>query len=236
MSSAAPFPLALLAGGLATRLRPITETIPKAMVDVAGEPFIFRQLRYFKTQGIESITLCVGYLGEQIRDAVGNGTDFGLNIHYSFDGPVLLGTAGALKKALPFLGNSFFVCYGDSYLPIDFKAVQSSYDRQGKPALMTVLRNQGQWDTSNVLLENGHLVEYNKKNVSVAMQHIDYGLSILSADLLKDIPLDRQSDLSDLFHSLSITSQLGFEEVSQRFYEIGSPQGLAETTEYFNTL
>ncbi|MEI6713455.1 MAG: nucleotidyltransferase family protein [Verrucomicrobiota bacterium] len=233
MSKRHAFPVAILAGGLATRLRPITSTIPKAMVDVAGEPFIFRQLRYLKAQGIERVVLCVGYLGEQIQEAVGDGAAFGLRVDYSMDGPTLLGTAGALKRALPMLGPDFFVFYGDSYLPIDFAPVQQAYIEQGKPALMTVLRNNGQWDKSNVLLEGDHLVEYNKRVLRPEMEHIDYGLSILSSEALKGLPENQPADLADIFTNLSHTGQLAHQEVHQRFYEIGSPEGLAETCALF---
>ena len=144
-------PVAILAGGLATRLRPITETIPKALVEVAGEPFIARQLNYLSEQGVSKVVLCVGYLGDMIRDVVGSGERFGLKVSYSEDGPTLLGTGGALKAALPLLGRHFFVLYGDSYLPVNFSAVQTAYEQNKRQSLMTVLKNQDRWDKSNVL-------------------------------------------------------------------------------------
>lgn len=227
------YPVAILAGGLATRLRPITSTIPKSLVDVAGEPFIFRQLRYLKSQSISDIVLCVGHLGEQIQSAVGDGSQFGLSVSYSFDGPTLLGTAGALKQALKLLGPHFFIFYGDSYLPIDFRPVQDAYLKQGKPALMTVLRNNGLWDKSNVFLQDGRLVEYNKRTMDTKMQHIDYGLSVVSDEIFKNLQENHPADLADIFTNLSHQGNLGFMEVTQRFYEIGSKEGLAETTELF---
>lgn len=234
------FPVAILAGGLATRLRPITEKIPKALVEVAGRPFIFRQLEYLRGQGIRKVVLCVGYLGERIEEAVRDGADFGLEVAYSFDGPVLLGTGGALRRAAPMLGTDFFVLYGDSYLPCDFRAVQEAYVASGKPALMAVLHNGDRWDKSNVLYRDGRIVEYNKRAPRPEMRHIDYGLGIISRDILARHS-DRQGpdqafDLSDLYHELSLSGQLaGFEvEVSQRFYEIGSHQGLQETESYFS--
>lgn len=234
------FPVAVLAGGLATRLRPITEKIPKALVEVAGRPFIFRQLEYLHGQGIRKVVLCVGYLGERIQEEVRDGGAFGLEVAYSFDGPVLLGTGGALRRAAPMLGNDFFVLYGDSYLPCDFRAVQEAYIRSGKPALMTVLHNGDRWDKSNVLYRDGRIVEYNKRAPRPEMRHIDYGLGIVSRDILarhSDGQGPGQAfDLSDLYHKLSLSGQLaGFEvEVSQRFYEIGSHQGLQETESYFS--
>ena len=118
-------PVAILAGGLATRLRPITEKIPKSLVDVAGEPFIVRQLDYLFRQRVRDVVLCIGYLGEMIEAVVGDGSRFGLRVSYSIDGPILLGTGGALRRAAPLLGEAFFVLYGDSYLPVDYRCDRS---------------------------------------------------------------------------------------------------------------
>src|SRR5579872_5855079 len=136
-------PVAILAGGLATRLRPLTDKIPKALVDVNGEPFIAHQLRLLASRGIPRVVLCLGYRGEMVRDFVGDGWEFGLQVNYSFDGPELRGTAGAIHQALPLLGDSFFVLYGDSYLPCDYAAVEQAFLTSGKTALMTVFCNEG---------------------------------------------------------------------------------------------
>lgn len=226
-------PVAILAGGLATRLRPITETIPKALVDVAGEPFILRQLRYLRDQGVGRVVLCVGYLGEQVRDVVGDGSACGLSVSYSQDWPKLLGTGGALKQALPLLDSQFLVLYGDSFLPIDFAAVEEGFLRSGKPALMTVQGNGNQWDKSNVLFVDDVIVEYNKRAPTPDMKHIDYGLGGLSADVLTTDSGDEAFDLADVYHRLSVTGQLAGFEVQERFYEIGSHKGLAEAADYF---
>lgn len=226
-------PVAILAGGLATRLRPITETIPKALVDVAGEPFILRQLCYLREQGVSRVVLCVGYLGEQVREAVGDGSAWGLSVSYSQDWPKLLGTAGALKQALPLLDSQFLVLYGDSFLPTDFAAVEEGFLRSGKPALMTVQRNADQWDKSNVLFADDVIVEYNKRAPTPDMKHIDYGLSGLSADVLTADGGDEAFDLADIFHRLSVTGKLAGLEVHERFYEIGSHKGLVEAADYF---
>lgn len=227
------YPVAILAGGLATRLRPITQTIPKALVDVAGKPFIARQLEYLQVQGVRDVVLCVGYLGEMIQNVVGTGERFGLNVSYSFDGSKLLGTGGALKKALPELGNHFFVLYGDSYLPLDFSEVQDMYIRSGQPALMTVLENGDRWDKSNVLFVDGQLVEYNKRAPRSEMAYIDYGLGLVSASVFDPYPNDAPFDLADVYQELSIKGQLVGLEVHQRFYEIGSHSGLKEAEEFF---
>jgi len=223
-------PVAILAGGLATRLRPITQTIPKSMVEVAGEPFVAHQLRYLRAQGVQDVVLCIGHLGEQVQAFVGDGSRFGLRVRYSPDGPVLLGTGGALCQALPLLGSAFFVLYGDSYLPIDFRQVQQAWAGSGRPALMTVLRNEGRWDRSNVEFEGGSIRQYNKKVSTPAMQAIDYGLSVLEAQLLHDWTDKVAFDLADLLHELSVSDRLAAFEVHQRFYEIGSHEGLRETT------
>jgi NDP-sugar pyrophosphorylase family protein len=228
-------PVAILAGGLATRLRPITETIPKALVSVAGQPFIVRQLAYLRAQGVSKVVMCIGYLGEMIEAVVGNGSQFGLDVSYSPDGSVLLGTGGAIKKALPMLGDQFFVWYGDSFLPVEFKAVEQAYLASGLDALMTVLKNGDQWDKSNVLFSNGKLLEYNKRAPRLVMTYIDYGLGVVSARVLDAYPAALPFDLADLYQALSMQGQLAGFEVHERFYEIGSHKGLKETEAYFLT-
>ncbi|HEY2817072.1 MAG TPA: nucleotidyltransferase family protein [Casimicrobiaceae bacterium] len=224
--------VAILCGGLAMRLRPITATIPKSLVQVAGEPFVVHQLRYLRKQGVSRVVLCVSYLGEQIVDVAGDGSAFGLDVGYSHDGPELLGTGGALKRALSLLGDSFFVLYGDSYLPIDFGEVERSFFSAASPALMTVLRNEDRWDKSNVRYEKGVIFEYNKRKPDTRMEHIDYGLSVVSGEALVPYPDASPFDLADVFHDLSAAGRLAGFEVFERFYEIGSPQGLTETADY----
>jgi NDP-sugar pyrophosphorylase family protein len=227
-------PVAILAGGLATRLHPITQTIPKALVPVAGVPFIERQLRYLASQGASEIVLCVSHLGERIQGVVSDGTRFGLQVKYSYDGPVRLGTGGAVRQALPSLGRAFFVLYGDSYLPIELAPVEAAFARSGKPALMTVLRNEQRWDRSNVeYRQDGVVVEYNKHRARPDMAYIDYGLSVLTPRALAGYPRGEPLDLADVYHDLSIAGELAGYEVRERFYEIGSRQGLDETEAYF---
>jgi NDP-sugar pyrophosphorylase family protein len=227
-------PVAILAGGLATRLRPLTETIPKSLVEVDGEPFLWHQLRLLRENRIDRVVLCLSHLGEQVRDSVGNGRTFGLHIDYSFDGPTLLGTAGALKQALPLLGESFFILYGDSYLPIDWAAVEHAFLESGKAGLMTVYRNEGQWDTSNVEFEDGHILAYNKKLRTARMRHIDYGLGILNAAALARVPDGQACDLATLYQELLEAGELAAFEVSHRFYEIGSFSGIEELRTYLS--
>jgi D-sedoheptulose 7-phosphate isomerase len=224
-------PIAILAGGLATRLRPITQKIPKSLVDVAGEPFLAHQLRLLRSHGIRRAVLCVGHLGEMIERDFGGGSAFGVELKYSFDGPVLLGTGGALQQALPLLGNAFFVLYGDSYLPVDYAAVEAAWRAGGKDALMTVFRNEGAWDTSNVEFSAGEIARYDKQNRTPAMRHIDYGLSIFTTKAFADRADGERFDLSDLQRDLVAQGRMAGYEVRQRFYEVGSHAGLAELNE-----
>jgi len=223
--------VAILAGGLATRMHPVTEKIPKALIDVAGLPFIVRQLAYLKIQGITNVVLCVGHLGEMIEAVIGTGVSLGIEVEYSYDGKELLGTGGAIKKALPMLGEDFFVLYGDSFLPIDFLSVQNKFIKSNALGLMTVLNNSNLWDQSNVNFNKGILVEYNKKQIKPEMKFIDYGLGILSASVFESY--SKNFDLADLYHDLSLSGQLIGFEVYKRFYEIGSKDGLKEAEMYF---
>ncbi len=221
-------PLALLAGGLATRLHPMTEKVPKAMLEVAGEPFIAHQLRLVKRNGLERVVICAGYLGEQIQNFVRDGARFGVAVTYSFDFPGLLGTGGALKNALGVLGESFFVMYGDSYLDTSFRAVFEAFESSSKLGLMTVFRNDNRWDASNVEFDQGVIRCYDKRSRTPAMAHIDYGLSILRAAALDPWPSGEPFDLAEVCQQLVVRGELAGYEVKRRFYEIGSPEGLAE--------
>ena len=226
--TASSLPVALLAGGMATRLRPITEKIPKLLVEVAGEPFFSHQLRLLRAAGLTRIVLCVGYLGEQIVALYGDGSKWGVQIDYVFDGPKLLGTGGALIQALPKLGEAFYVLYGDSYLPIDYLAVGDFFLRSGQLGLMTVYENHGRYDSSNVEFVSGKILRYDKKNKTPAMHHIDYGLGLFRAAAFDGFARDAVVDLAAVQMSLVARRQLAGYEMKQRFYEIGSREGLNE--------
>lgn len=228
MPESFPLPVAILAGGLATRLRPITEKVPKVLVPVAGRPFLAHQLELLRSQGIQRVVLCLGHLGEMVEREFGDGRDHGVKLEYSYDGPVLLGTGGALQRALPKLGDRFFVLYGDSYLPIDFQPVAEFFERISKLGLMTVFQNEGRYDASNVIFGDGEIKLYDKKNKLPTMRHIDYGLSLFRASAFADWPTDTPFDLTDVMQRLVAQKQLAGYEVKQRFYEIGSHAGLAE--------
>lgn len=222
-------PVAMLAGGTAQRLRPITETIPKALVEVAGRPFAEHQLEWLRGQGIERVVFLVGYLGEKIQEALGDGARYGLSLDFVFDGPSLLGTGGALRRARPKLEDAFFVMYGDSYLDCDLTAIERTFRTTGAPALMTVLHNEDRWDKSNVSFEGGRILVYDKRNRTPRMRHIDYGLGVVSAACLETYPAYEPFDLATVYQDLAARGTLAAYEVRERFYEIGTPAGLEET-------
>jgi len=222
-------PLALLTGGLALRLRPHTLKVPKAMIEVAGAPFIAHQLRLLRRERVPRVVLCVGYLGEQVEAFVGDGSQFGVAVDYCYDGPNLLGTGGALRKALPLLGPEFLVMYGDSWLDTAFAPVVAAFRSSGKPALMTVFRNAGRWDTSNIWYENGAICRYDKRERLPQMQHIDWGLSVVKAALLEERPAETAFDFADVLAELARRGELAGYEIATRFYEVGSVEGWRET-------
>lgn len=224
-------PIAVIAGGLATRMYPVTASVPKSMLDVAGEPFIAHQLRLFRREGLERVVLCIGHLGEMIEAFVGDGRRFGLSVAYSRDGERLMGTGGALRRALPSLGDEFLVTYGDSYLDIAVRPIVDAFHRAGLPALMTVFHNQGRWDTSNVEFADGRILAYSKQPTA-RMAHIDFGLSMLQAEVLAAMPQGEPFDLAAVYRALVETGRMAGCEVATRFYEIGSPAGLIETAAY----
>jgi NDP-sugar pyrophosphorylase family protein len=222
-------PLALLAGGLATRLGAMTERVPKSLLQVAGEPFVAHQLRLLAGQGIRDVVICCGHLGGLIAEFVGDGSRFGCRVRYSYDGPPLLGTGGAILKALPLLGPRFWIMYGDSYLTADFAPVLRTFEASGKRGLMTVFQNENRWDKSNVEFADGRILRYEKRSSDREMRHIDYGLGIYSAKAFAGLPQGSEFDLAELQRDLIARGEMAGYEVPERFYEIGSPAGLAET-------
>jgi len=223
--------VAILAGGLATRLRPSTETIPKALIEINGEPFLAHQLRLLQRSGISRAVLCVGYRGEQIQEYASDGSRFGLRINYVFDGPQLLGTAGAIRGALPLLGDAFFILYGDSYLPCDYRAIEDTFVSSEKLGLMTVFRNEGKFDQSNVEFSGDRILVYDKVMRTPAMRHIDYGLGVMRKAVFERLPPGRPCELAGVYQDLLRQGELAAYEVPDRFYEIGSFDGIRELEE-----
>lgn len=222
--------VAILAGGLATRLGHVTKDKPKSMIRILGKPFLEYQLQALKENGILNAVLCIGYLGEQIQNYFGDGSSFGMNIRYSFEDK-LLGTAGALKKAENLLDDIFFTLYGDSYLFLDFKAAMTYFLTQNKLALMCVYKNFDRYDRSNTVVEGNSVKKFSNKEKTEDMVHIEYGANILRKEALRLIPEGKSYGLDDLFPRLVEMGELLAYEVKQRFYQIGSPQGLKEFEE-----
>jgi len=225
-------PVAILAGGLGTRLYPVTEQIPKALIEINGEPFLAHQLRLLRARGVERVVLCIGQHGARIREFAGDGSQFGLAVDYSDDGPALLGTAGAVRNALPLLGDKFFVLYGDSYLPCSYHGVEQAFRAAGRLGLMTVYRNEGRWDASNVEFAGGRILAYDKENRTARMRHIDYGLGVFSREAFAGT---QHRDLAAAYRDLLGRGELAAFEVLERFYEIGSFEGIAELARYLKS-
>ena len=231
----------ILAGGLGTRVAAIASSLPKALIPVAGEPFAAHQLSLLARAGVHEVVYCIGHRGDAIQRFVGSGERWGLKVRYVEDGETLVGTGGALRRALDAgtLDPAFFVLYGDSYLPIDYRTVWEAFTGGHAAALLTVFRNEGRWDTSNVLFENGRVVLYDKRREdprSARMVHIDYGLSVLTREVVdRLVPPGALIDLADVYRTLSLEGQLVGHEVHQRFYEAGSPSGLQDLEAYLGT-
>ena len=223
----------ILAGGRGERMKPLTDRCPKALIGVNGVPFAHHQLDWLARQGVGRVVYSIGYLGSQVRDYVGDGGAWGLDIACVEDGEPLLGTAGAIRRALDagLISGGFFVLYGDSYVSVDLASVWAASGGGSMPTLC-VFPNDGRWDASNVIFDDGRVTLYEKgRNDArdIGMRHIDVGLSVLSADVIADeVPAGEACDLADIFHRLSRAGRLMGYEAAERFYEIGSPQGLAE--------
>jgi NDP-sugar pyrophosphorylase family protein len=227
----------ILAGGLGTRMRERGGDLPKAMIPVLGKPFLFYQLEWLARQGVRRVILSIGYRGKMISQAVADGSQFGLSVAYSDEGNVPRGTGGALRLAadLGLLGQSFFVLYGDSYLPIELAPIWQTSE-YGRICTMTVMRNLGKWDKSNVVFRGGQLVVYDKYAQdphALGMDYIDYGLSILTRNVIADnLTPGQVTDLAHILNRLSIEGRLRGHEVFERFYEVGSPEGLSDFEKY----
>jgi N-acetyl-alpha-D-muramate 1-phosphate uridylyltransferase len=220
--------MVILAGGLGTRLRPLTSEVPKALIPIGGKPFLHHQIELLTRQGIRDIVLCVGHLAERVQDYFGDGRWLGVRIRYSEEKGSLLGTAGAVKKAEPLLGDDFFLMYGDSYLMIDYQEIMRYFRRFHKLGLMVVWKNLDRVERSNVSVEEDLVTAYNKDQKSPDMAYINYGLSVLRKEALLLIPPGRPFSQEEFYQILIDQRELLAFEVEQRFYEIGSPRGLEE--------
>jgi NDP-sugar pyrophosphorylase family protein len=233
MSSSDLPPVCILAGGLGTRLGEQVSATPKPLLPVAGQPFLLHQLRLLAAADVTEVVLCVGYLGEQIEARIGH-EQLGIRIAYSYDAPGLDGTLGAIERALPLLPDRFLVLYGDTYLRVDYRAAADQWRRSGCLALMTVFRNERRWDTSNVEYQNCRVVAYDKAAPTPSMQWIDYGLGGLTWEAFEFVDAGDR-DLARLYGRLAELGELFGYEANERFYEIGTPESLAETDAFLRT-
>jgi NDP-sugar pyrophosphorylase family protein len=226
--------MAILAGGLAVRLGDLARNRPKSLIEVAGKPFLEHQLEFLRKAGLTEVVLCIGHLGEQIRRRFGDGAEFGVNITYSVE-KEMLGSAGALKNAEALLEDVFYTMYGDSYLFLDFASTMRYFLSQNKLALMTVYRNQNRYDRSNTAITGNLVTKYTKQDRTQDMVYIDYGANIFRKEVLKMVPEDQPYPLEELLPRLIVKGELLAYEVEERFYEIGSPQGMKDFAEYIST-
>jgi MurNAc alpha-1-phosphate uridylyltransferase len=226
-------PLCILAGGRGTRLGDLTREVPKPLIEVAGEPFLIHQLRLLAAHHVKKVVICVGYRGEMIESRIG-AARFGVSIAYSHDGPGLDGTLGAIRRAAPLLGERFLLLYGDSYLRLDYEAANRAWRESDLPALMSVLRNEGRWDASNALYADERVLIYDKQAPRANMNWIDYGLGGLTAEAL-DHAAAAESELAVLYSALARRGELYGHEVTERFYEIGTPASLQEAEAFLAT-
>ena len=220
--------MVILVGGLGTRLRPLTERLPKCMVAVNGKPFLEHQIGLFRRHGIRDIVLCAGYLGEAILEYFGDGHRFGVHLSYSWEQDRLLGTAGALKRAEPLLDHDFFVTYGDSYLLLDYREIMRGFRQFDCLAMMVVYHNGNRLEPSNVRVKDNLVITYDKERQGEGMAYINEGLSVLRRRALRLVPEGVPYSQEEFYQELIRRGQLLAYETPQRFYEIGSPRGLAE--------
>ncbi|HYB22423.1 MAG TPA: NTP transferase domain-containing protein [Solirubrobacteraceae bacterium] len=225
-------PVCILAGGLGTRLGARVRDTPKPLLEVAGEPFLVHQLRLLARHGAREAVLCVGYLGELIESRIG-AARFGIDIRYSFDAPGLEGTLGAVRRALPLLGERFLVVNGDTYLPADYAAAARAWRESALPALMCVLHNEDRHEPSNAQYADGRVLSYEKPAVRDGLAWIDAGLGGFERELLeRTVPCERE--LSGLYAHLADVGLLCGFEASERYYEIGTLAALAETDRFLS--
>jgi NDP-sugar pyrophosphorylase family protein len=230
----------VLAGGFGRRMLPRTESLPKSLLPVAGRAFVDWQLAWLAAERVERVVMSIGYRGDMIRQHLGNGSRFGLRISYVDDGDMPLGTGGALRLVVDqnLADPNFFVLYGDSYLPIPLKDVETAYFMQAAPVLMTVYRDRESLEHPNVVFDQGMVTRYEKglKNPPAEMQYVDYGISVWERKIIDAmVPKGATADLADLFVALSGSGQLAGFEARERFYEVGSPKGLSDLESRLHT-
>jgi NDP-sugar pyrophosphorylase family protein len=212
-------------------------TVPKSLIQVHGRPFIEWQLEWLVAQGVRDVILRIGHLGADVRRHVGSGKSFGLRAIYVDEGDALKGTAGALRLAVDELSiaTPFYVLYGDSLLDVSVPDVTATYEEVGLPALMTVFRNENQWEVSNAVFDGRSVTRYEKllATTPTDMVYVDYGFLVLQCSLIHEfVPAGDVVDLALVLSRLSMSGRLAGYEAPQRFFEIGSPEGLISMEAY----
>jgi NDP-sugar pyrophosphorylase family protein len=219
---------AILAGGLGTRLGAVTKTVPKAMVPVLGRPFMEHQILLMRERGVSDFVILVCHMADQITDYFGDGAKFGVRIRYSNEGKDLLDTAGAVRQALPLLDEAFLLTFGDSYLDLPYATIWDDFQAAGKEALMVVYRNENRFDTSDIEVTDGLVTAYQKSPPLPGAFFINHGLMGLRREALAALAAGTRVSLQQFFAPIIAKRQMMAWETGQRFYEIGSPAGLAE--------
>jgi len=222
----------ILCGGLGTRLGPLTMRVPKSMTAVAGRPFLEYELALLRAGGIEDFVLCVGYLGEAVQAHFGDGRRFGVRIRYAWDGPMLMGPAGALKRASRLLDDLFFVTYGDAYLRADYAAIMDRLQRSHALGVMTVYENDGMYGRSDVAVSRGYVTRYDKAAAAGELSWVNFGVSALRKRALREIPTGVPCGEQTFYDVLVRRHALMAFPVRRRFYEIGTPRALEEFSRY----
>ncbi|HYC26605.1 MAG TPA: sugar phosphate nucleotidyltransferase [Nitrososphaerales archaeon] len=218
----------ILAGGLGTRLRPLTQDVPKAMVKVMGRPFLEYEVKLLKDNGVDDLVVCVGYLASAIQDHFGDGGKFGVEMRYSHDGPDLLGPAGALKQATPMLEDEFLVTYGDAFLVAPYAKIMDTLTSSECLGVMAVFRNENQFGRSDLEVKDGRVTRYDKTTQTPEMEWINFGVSALKKDALSTIRAGQPCGEEEFYGKLISANQLLAYPVAERFYEIGTPESLRE--------
>jgi len=213
-------------------MRPATEVVPKAMLEVAGRPFVDWQLELLARGGVEDVVFCTGHLGQQIEEHVADGARWGLSVRYSSERDTLLGTGGALRLALDrgLLAERFLVTYGDAYLTVDLHLLMDRLGDVDAPVVMSVWHNAGSIVPSNADFD-GSSVRYRKDSPDPGSEYVDYGMLALRRSVIERIEPGVVVDLAAVLETLSATGDVAGWEVAERCYEIGSPEGLAALNE-----
>jgi len=221
-------PIAILAGGLATRIKPISDSIPKSLIVINKKPFLEWQLQLLEKNKCKLVVICVSHKSEMIKNFIQNRAKSNLNIYLSFDGTKQLGTGGALVKAKELLGTAFMVLYGDSYLPVNYEKISNHFVESNKLGLLTIMKNELNLEPSNVVYKNGYVQKYDKNIFSEAMHYIDFGLSAFKLEAFDGYPVNETMDLSLIHSGLATRHELLGYKVNRRYFEVGSFQGIQD--------